>query len=205
MSIITIIIYFDKRPLFLAKLGLDVCPKYKSLYISQKIAHLGCKPSSFMSFLTHCSHVFLLKPRPIVPSTTNLLQADTQSGTLLSSRCVNHLNLPRLTTSATQLIPRRMHKSSLTFSVFQGHPTHPSHHHTLCPFQTSQIISLHCPCFSFVSVSSLSKVIYSIMFFQLMFICGAKIWDPVNAGLSLETAIRPHDPMHYLGPRIFCQ
>ena len=33
-------------------------------------------------------------------------------------------------------------------SVLQGHPTHPSHHHTFCPFQTSQIISLHCPGFS---------------------------------------------------------
>ena len=68
--------------------------------------------------------------------------------TLLRSRCPNHLNLPRLTTSATQLIPRRLYKSSLCFPVFQGHPTHPSHHHTLCPFQTSQVISLHCPRFS---------------------------------------------------------
>ena len=59
-----------------------------------------------MSSLTHCSHVFLLRPRPLVPSTTNPLQADTQSSTLVRSRCPNHLNLPRLITSATQLIPR---------------------------------------------------------------------------------------------------
>ena len=75
-----------------------------------------------MSSLTHCSHVFLLRPRPLVPSTTNPLQADTQSSTLLRSRCPNHLNLPRLTTSATQLIPRRLHKSSLRFLSFKDTP-----------------------------------------------------------------------------------
>ena len=75
-----------------------------------------------MSSLTHCSHVFLLLPRPLVPSTTNLLQADTQSSTLLRFRCSNHLNLPHPTTSATQLIPRRMHKSSLRFLSFKHTP-----------------------------------------------------------------------------------
>ena len=43
--------------------------------------------------------------------------ADTQSSTLLRSRCPNHLNLPRLTTSATQLIPRRLYKSSLLSDI----------------------------------------------------------------------------------------
>ena len=38
-------------------------PQIKSLHISLKTAHSGCKPSSFMSSLTHCSHVFLLRPR----------------------------------------------------------------------------------------------------------------------------------------------
>ena len=61
-----------------------------------KNTHSGCKPSSFMSSFTQCSHVFLLLPRPLAPSTTNLLQADTQSSTLLRSRCPNHLNLPCL-------------------------------------------------------------------------------------------------------------
>ena len=56
------------------------------------------------------------------PSTTNPLQADTQSSTLLRSRCPNHLNLPRLTTSATQLIPRRLHKSSLHLLSFKNTP-----------------------------------------------------------------------------------
>ena len=97
-------------------------PQIKSLHISLKIAHSECKPSSFMSSLTHCSHVFLLLPRPLAPSTTNPLQADTQSSTLLCSRCPNHLILPPLTTSATQLIPRRMHKSSLRLLSFKDTP-----------------------------------------------------------------------------------
>ena len=75
-----------------------------------------------MSILTHCSHVFLLLPRPLAPSTTNPLQADTQSSTPLRSRWPNHLNLPRLTTSATQLIPRRLHKSSLCLLSFKDTP-----------------------------------------------------------------------------------
>ena len=112
---------FLKRPFFHAKLGLDVCPK-SSPSTSLKTAHSGCKPSSFMSSLTHCSHVFLLRPRLLVPSTTNPLQADTQSSTLLGSRCPNHLNLPRLTTSAAQLKPRRLHKSSLRFLSFKDTP-----------------------------------------------------------------------------------
>ena len=35
------------------------------------------------------------------PATSTFLQADSQSSTLLRSRCPNHLNLPHLTTSAT--------------------------------------------------------------------------------------------------------
>ena len=54
----------------------------------------------------------------------------------LRSRCPNHVNLPRLTTSATQLIPRGVHQSSLRFLSFKDTPHMPSHHHTLCPFQT---------------------------------------------------------------------
>ena len=75
-----------------------------------------------MSSLTHCSHVFLLLPWPLAPSTTSPLQADTQSSTLLRSRCPNHLNLPRLTKSTTQLMPRRLHKSSLHLLSFKDTP-----------------------------------------------------------------------------------
>ena len=71
----------------------------------------------------------------------------TQSSTFLCSRCPNHLNLPCLTTLATPSIPERLQIFTL-LSILQRHSTHPSHHHILCPLQTTQIFSLHCPCFS---------------------------------------------------------
>ena len=100
-----------------------------------------------MLSLTHCSHIFLLLPRPLVPSTTNLLQAHTQSSTLLRSRCPNHLNLPRLTTLATQLIPRWMHKSSLCYCLSRTPHTSisPSYALSFPKFSDHQHI---CPCFS---------------------------------------------------------
>ena len=61
-------------------------------------------------------------PSPPPPPTFCKKQEDTQSSTLLRSRCPNHLNLPRLTTSATQLIPRKLHKSSLHFLSFKDTP-----------------------------------------------------------------------------------
>ena len=115
--------FIFKTSIFHAKLGLDVCPKSEVPPHIPKNSPLGMQTKQFtMSSLTHCSHVFLLRPRPLVPSTTNPLQADTQSSTLLRSRCPNHLNLPRLTTSATQLIPRRLYKSSLCFLSFKDTP-----------------------------------------------------------------------------------
>ena len=76
-----------------------------------------------MSSLTHCSHVFLLRPRPLVPSTTNPLQADTQSSTLLRSR----LSKPSQSStphhiSNTMEYSRRLYKSSLRFLSFKDTP-----------------------------------------------------------------------------------
>ena len=71
----------------------------------------------------------------IRPATFTFPQADTQSSILLWSTCPNHLILPCLTTSATLWMPKRLYKSSL--SIPQWHFTHPSHHHMLCPLQTS--------------------------------------------------------------------
>ena len=73
----------------------------KSLHTSLNTAHSGCKPSTFMSSSTHSFQVFLFLPLHLAPATSTFLQADTQSSTLLRSRCPNHLNLPHLTTSAT--------------------------------------------------------------------------------------------------------
>ena len=108
----------------------------------------SCHPS-------HCSHVFLLLSRPLALSTTNPLQADTQSSTLLRSRCPNHLNLPRLTTSATQLIPRRLHKSSLRLLSFQDTPYI---HLTIIRSVLSKLFrssAFHCPGFSSIYQNTL--------------------------------------------------
>ena len=80
-------------------------------------AHSGCKPSTSMSSSTHFHQVFLFLPLHLIltPATFTFLQADTQSFTLLRSRCPNHLNLPRLTTSATLDIPKRLYKFTLHF------------------------------------------------------------------------------------------
>ena len=69
----------------------------KFLHTSLKTAHSGCKPSTFMSLSTHSFQIFLFLPLHLDPATSTFLQADTQSSTLLRSRCPNHLNLPRHT------------------------------------------------------------------------------------------------------------
>ena len=74
----------------------------RSLHTSLNITHSGCKPNtSTMSSSTHSFQVFLFLPLHLTPATSTYLEADTQSSTLLRSRCPNHLNLPCLTTSAT--------------------------------------------------------------------------------------------------------
>ena len=47
---------------------------------------------------------------------------DTQSSPLLRSTCPNHLNLPRLTTSATLWTLKRLYKSTLRFLSFSDTP-----------------------------------------------------------------------------------
>ena len=98
-----------------------------------------------MSSFTHSFQVFLFLPLHLTLATSIFLQADTQSSTLLLSRCPNHFNLPCLTTSATLSKSVQIHTA---LSILQRHSTHPSHHHPLCPLQTMQIFSLHRPCFS---------------------------------------------------------
>ena len=94
----------------------------KSLHTSLNTAHSGCKPSTFMSSSTHSFQVFLFLPLHLAPATSTFLQADIQSSTLIHSRCPNHLNLPRLTTSATLCTPRRLYKSTLRFLSFSDTP-----------------------------------------------------------------------------------
>ena len=56
----------------------------KSLHISLNTAHSECKPSTFMSSSTQ---VFLFLPLHLTPATSTLLQAHTQSYTLLHYSC----------------------------------------------------------------------------------------------------------------------
>ena len=80
----------------------------KSIHTSLNTAHPGCNPSNFMSSFTHSPQVFLplpTAPTHLTPATTTFLQADNQSSLPLRSKCPNHLNLPRLTTSATLRTP----------------------------------------------------------------------------------------------------
>ena len=93
-----------------------------------------------------------LTPRP---STTNFLQEDTQSSTLLRSGCPNHLYLPRLTTSATRLIPRRLHKSSLRFLSLKDTPH--IHLTIICSVLSKLLRSaaFHCPGFSSIYQNTL--------------------------------------------------
>ena len=59
--------------------------------------------------------LLLLLPLPthLTPATTTFLQANTQSSPLLCSTCPNHLNLPRLATSATLWTPKRLQSTLL--------------------------------------------------------------------------------------------
>ena len=74
----------------------------RSLHISLNTTHSGCKPSSFISSLTHSLQVFLPLPAHLTPATTTFLQADTQSSPLY---------IRNMLTSVTEL-PGRSHLRS---------------------------------------------------------------------------------------------
>src|SRR5579863_4451071 len=73
-----------------------------------------------MSSLTHSIQVFLPLPLSLLPATTKSLHFDTHSSAPLRFTCPNHLNLPRLTRSATLIIFKLSSSSCdlfLSFSV----------------------------------------------------------------------------------------
>src|SRR5580698_9822482 len=80
--------------------------KSRSLVIS----HFSLK--SHISFSTHCHHVFLGLPLPLLPGTFIFLQADTQSSSSLHSTCPNDLSRPLLTTSKISSTPCHIMKFS---------------------------------------------------------------------------------------------
>src|SRR5207253_11321151 len=87
-----------------------------SLHCARFCAISGFKFNSFMSSLTHSSHVFLGLPLQPFPSTLTFRQALSHSPPpTIRSTCPNQRNLPLLTTSITQSIPKRERKYSLHF------------------------------------------------------------------------------------------
>ena len=122
-TIVIIMIYWSVYHLFWkpfstlsAKLGLDVLPQIKSLHMILKNSPVQnpsqptCHPHTLLPIrLPTPGPDPSLPPPPIVfPLQGRLSQSST-----LQTVYNSHLNLPRLTKSATQLIPRRLHKSSL--------------------------------------------------------------------------------------------
>src|SRR5207245_7206154 len=86
-----------------------------SLHRARFCAIFGFKFNSFMSSLTHSSHVFLGLPLQPFPYTLTLRQALTHSSYTIRFTCPNQRNLPLLTTSTTHSIPRRERMYSLLF------------------------------------------------------------------------------------------
>src|SRR5207245_1986535 len=86
-----------------------------SLHCARFGAISGFKFNSFMSSLTHSSHVILDLPLQPFPSTLTFRQALTHSPPTIRSTCPNQRNPPLLTTSTTHSIPKRERKYSLLF------------------------------------------------------------------------------------------
>src|SRR2546426_1345379 len=100
-----------------------------SLNCARLCAISGLKCNSFMSSLTHSSHVILGLPLQPFPSTLTFRQALTHSSPTIRSTCPNQRNLPLLTTSTTNSIPKRELKYSLLFlsDNFTPHILHTIH------------------------------------------------------------------------------
>src|SRR5207253_10636209 len=86
-----------------------------SLHRARFCAIFGFTFNSFMSSLTHSSHVFLGLPLQPLPSTSTFRQALTHTPPTIRSTCPNQRNLPLLTTSTTHSTPKRDPKYSLLF------------------------------------------------------------------------------------------
>ena len=117
-------IYFENVHFFHAVLGLHICPyevpphilEYRPFRLPTRQFHVVIhtfSPSLPIPPLT--SH-------PCHGATSTFLQTDTQSSTLICSRCPNHLNLPNLTTSTTLRIPRKL-QILTSLPILQQHHT----------------------------------------------------------------------------------
>src|SRR5438445_7365981 len=86
-----------------------------SLHRARFCAIFGFKFNSFMSSLTHSSHVFLGLPLQTFPSTLTFGQSLTHCPPTIRSTCPNQRNLPLLTPSTPHSIPTRERNYSLLF------------------------------------------------------------------------------------------
>ena len=89
-------------------LGSIVC-YLKSLHISLNTAHLGCKPSTFMSSFTHSLQVFLFLPLHLPPPHF-YISTPNRPHSYYTPDVSDHLNLSCLTTIATLWTPSRLYK-----------------------------------------------------------------------------------------------
>jgi len=103
------------RHFFRASTGLTFLPEIAHLHASRSLHKFLFSPNFFKSSLTHSFHVLLGLPTPLLFPISKNRHADTQSSALFRSTWPNHLNLPHLTTSLTNFIPRRSLNFSLDF------------------------------------------------------------------------------------------
>ena len=138
---------FENIHLFHAQQRLDICPYIKSIHISLNTVHSGYKPSNSISSLTH-------PPPSLLALTPTIHPCQLNTCTLYRPTPNNYtVTLQMLTTSQSATPHHLSHTRNMSNTVqivtlLTILPTHPSHHHLLCPFKTMQIFSLHRSCFS---------------------------------------------------------
>ena len=111
-------------------------------------------------------------PLYLALATSTFLQADTQSSTLLRSRCTNHLSLHAAPHPPHSVYLNDCTNSHCTFYILQRHSTHPLT--IIHSIQAMQILSLQRPCFSPICTHTLHSS--SVYIFPFM-------WYDVHHGL----------------------
>ena len=99
-----------------------------------------CLPLHILSMFSYlCPHISPQPPPHFYRPTPNHLRSyvpHAQKQSTMPHHFCHALNIQKTVQVLTSL------------PILQRHTTHPSHHHTLCSLQATQILSLHCPCHS---------------------------------------------------------
>ena len=141
---------FENLHFFHAKVGLDIysyevrphIPEYCTFKLQTMLFHFILH--TFSPSLPF--QVFI--PLHLTSATSTFLQGNTQSSTLLRSRCSNQFNLPCLASCHICHTLYTQNTVHIVLSILQQHFKHPSHHQPPRFLQTVQIFSLHRPGFS---------------------------------------------------------